>query len=83
MVDQPTPPTPKPESVAPTLALVATGLAGAPLAVMTVSLLNRTVFAAHPLTPEEATAFGTVGAALLGYAFHIAQVLINRKVLGS
>lgn len=83
MVDEPNTPPPKQESAAPGMGLVATALAGAPLAVMTVSLLNRTVFETHPLTPEEATAFGTVGAALLGYAFHVAQVLINRKVLGS
>lgn len=68
-------------SVRPTLALVATAAAGAPLALVTISLLNRTVFAAQPLTPEEAAAFGTVGAAVLGYAFHVAQVLINRTIL--
>lgn len=69
---------PKTPSAKPTLPLVASALAGAPLAVVTVSLLNRTVFAAHPLTTDEAVAFGAVGAAVLGYAFHIIQVLGNR-----
>lgn len=72
--------TPKPESARPTLPLVASALAGAPLAVVTVSLLNRTAFAAHPLSTDEAVAFGAVGAALLGYAFHIIQVLGNRYI---
>lgn len=72
----------KPEhtTVAPTLPLVATAVAGTPLAVATVSLLNRTVFAEHPLTVEEAMAFGGIGAAVLGYVFHIAQVLVNRAI---
>ena len=68
------------ETLAPSLALVATGLAGTPLAVLTVSLLNRTVFKAIPLTVEEAMAFGGVGAAVLGYLFHVAKVLIDRKI---
>lgn len=71
---------PAPATVAPSLPLVATALAGTPLAVATVSLLNRTVFAAHPLTVEEAVAFGTIGATVLGWVFHIAQVLANRAL---
>lgn len=80
MVDEPPKPAPKPETVAPGMGLVATAIAGAPLAVVTVSLLNRTVFATHPLSAEEASAFGAVGAAIMGYVFHVANVLINRAI---
>ncbi len=72
--------TTKPPSLAPSMSLVATGLAGTPLAVLTISLLNRTLFKAQPLSVEEAVAFGGVGAAVLGYLFHIAHVLVDRRV---
>jgi hypothetical protein len=65
------------------MALVATGLAGTPLAVLTVTLLNRSVFAAHPLGIEESMAIGGVGAAVLGYLFQAAKVLIDRKIAAS
>lgn len=68
------------ETVAPGMGLVATAVAGAPLAVVSVSLLNRTVFLEHPLSAEEASAFGAVGAAVLGYVFHVANVIINRAI---
>jgi len=74
-------PPPKPPTVAPGTGLVASALVGTPLAVVTVSLLNRSVFKAQPLTVEEAVAFGGAGAAILGYVFHVIQVLINRRVL--
>jgi hypothetical protein len=67
-------------TLAPGAGLVSTALVGTPLAVVTVSLLNRTVFKAQPLTVEEAVAFGTAGAAVLGYFFHIAEVLIGRRI---
>jgi hypothetical protein len=71
------------ETLAPSMALVATGLAGTPLAVLTVSLLNRSVFSAHPLGIEESMAVGGVGAAVLGYLFHIAKVLIDRRIFAA
>jgi len=79
-MNQPNPVPVKPASLAPSMALVATGLAGTPLAVLTVSLLNRSVFKAAPLSVEEAMAFGGVGAAVLGYLFHVVKVLIDRRV---
>jgi len=59
---------------------MAAGLAGTPLAVVTISLLNRTLFKATPLGIEEAVAFGSLGSAIFGYLFHIAKVLIDRAV---
>lgn len=67
-------------TLAPGAGIVSSALVGTPLAVVTVSLLNRTVFEAHPLTVEEAVAFGTTGAVLLGYLFHVAEVILNRHI---
>jgi hypothetical protein len=67
-------------TLAPSGALIASALAGTPLAVLTVSLLNRTLFKASPLGVEESIAFGSIGAAVFGYLFHVAKVLIDRKV---
>lgn len=71
------------ETLAPTSGLVVTALAGTPLAVFTVTLLNRTLFKAQPLGVEEAVAFGGVGSAVLGYLFHVAKVLIDRTIANS
>ena len=68
---------------APTLAptpSISAAFAGTPLAVLTVSLLNRGPFEAHPLSVEEAVAFGAVGVSVFGYLFHIAKTLIDRAI---
>jgi hypothetical protein len=71
---------PQRDTLAPTASLLAAGFAGTPLAVVTVSVLNRTVFDVHPLSVEEAVAFGGVGAAVFGYLFHIAKTLVDRAI---
>lgn len=70
----------KPASLAPESSLVVSAVAGLPLAALTVSLLNRTIFKAQPLDTNEAIAFGGTGAAVLGYLFHVAKVLIDRAI---
>jgi len=75
--------TPKAPSLAPSAGLLATVGAGTPLAVFTVSLLNRTLFKGQPLGVEESVAFGSVGAALFGYLFHVAKTLVDRAVARS
>lgn len=75
------PPQPAPAmKLSPSLPLLASAVAGTPLSVATVSLLNRTIFAGAPMTVEEAVAWGSIGSAVLGYLFHVAEVIINRKV---
>lgn len=69
------------QALAPSTGLVATGLVGTPLAVVVVSLLNRTVFVEQPLSVEEAMAFGGAGATVLGYLFHVFQVLVDRSII--
>lgn len=68
------------ETLAPSLALTASAIGGMPLAVFSVSLLNRTLFKGQPLGVEEAVAFGSVGAAIFGYAFHVCKTLIDRAI---
>lgn len=67
-------------TLAPTNSILAASLAGTPLAVLTVSLLNRGPFEAHPLSVEEAVAFGAVGASIFGYLFHVAKTLVDRFI---
>jgi len=73
-------PVPAKPSLAPQSSLVVSTVAGLPLAALTVSLLNRTLFKTAPLDTNEALAFGGVGAAVLGYLFHVAKVLIDRAI---
>lgn len=73
-------PVPGSPSLAPAGGMLAATLGGMPLAVFTITLLNRTVFKAQPLGVEESVAIGSVGAQVFGYLFHVAKVLIDRAI---
>jgi hypothetical protein len=72
-------PNPLPNAFIPQSSAVANAIGAPALAVVTVSVLNRFVFKAVPLTAEEAAGYGAFGAALLGYLIHVVKTLIDRK----
>lgn len=73
-------PVAKPDTIKPTGSMLAATVGGMPLAVFTITLLNRTVFKSQPLGVEESVAIGAVGAQVFGYLFHVAKVLIDRAI---